>query len=146
MKYRFNACPSTPLHERIYSLIFDTPKKFMLSAYEIWIDRRSYHVHTHTYPFRIEMISARCTLGRYGCYIIPDLWQHQENRTSWIDLRCPTNKISNCSQDTLPASVERFRVYLLDRSRERKTGWPSRKMECHVERVQTVREFIRYSR
>lgn len=60
-------------------------------------------------------------------------------RIGWsrTDPRRPANEISNCSQDALSTPGKGLAL-ISSLSHRRRTGWPSREMERHMEKVQTV--------
>lgn len=60
-------------------------------------------------------------------------------RIGWsrTDPRRPANEISNCSQDA-SSTPGKGLAFISSLSRRRKTEWPSREMQRHVEKVQSV--------
>lgn len=107
-----------------YSLTF--------KIYAIWNEKRE--VAGDRVVFRIKVISARHVRGH--C-IIPDPRRPRQSgdREPILDVRRAKYRIA--------LKIHRLHsgkglTFIFSSSRRRKTGWPSREMECHVEKVQTV--------
>jgi len=92
--------------------------------------RRSYHVSV----FRIKVIFARHVRGH--C-IIPDPRGPRQlgDREPILDVRRAKYRIA---LKTHRLHSGKGLTFISPSFRRRKTGWPSREMECHVEKVQSV--------
>lgn len=126
-KYRSSACPSSLLYERNICFLMCNENLYRLDEKAEW-----QAIVSCSFSNKSDFRTSR----PWTLFPIRGNEDNRGDREPILDVR--TSEISNCSQDTSSTLGVRSHVYLTVSSRRRKTGWPSREMECHVEKVQTV--------